>query len=68
MYSQYAERKVSLSGEIRIDPAGLALYSDGNQPAGRKFILKSERQDIRMDSAEITAVEIRPDEYTGIEA
>jgi hypothetical protein len=68
LYSQYAERKVSLSGEIRIDPAGLALYSDSNQPMGRKFLLKSERQDIRKDSAEIAVVEIRPDEYIGVEA
>jgi hypothetical protein len=68
LYSQYARRKVSLSGEVRMDPAGLSLYSDANQPASRKFIFKSERQDIRMDCAEIMAVEIRPDEYTGVES
>jgi len=68
LYSQYAERKVSLSGEIRLDPGGLSLYSDGAQPADRKFLLKKERQDIRLDCSEIIAVEIRPDEYTGVES
>lgn len=68
LYSQYAERKVSLSGEVRLDPEGVSLYSDATQPAGRKFLLKSERQDIRMDCSEIKAVEIRPDEYTGVES
>ena len=68
LYSQYAERKVSLSGDVRMDPGGLALYTEGNQPTGRRFIVKKEIQDIRLDSAEITMVEIRPDEYTGIES
>lgn len=68
LYSQYAARKAALSGEVRIDPNGLALYTDAAQPMTRRFLLKKERQDIRMDCSEITAVEIRPDEYTGIES
>ena len=68
LYSQYAERKVSLSGEVLLDPNGLSLYSDSNQPTGRKFLLKAERQDIRMGCSEIKAVEIHPDEYTGVES
>lgn len=67
LYSQYARRKASLAGEVRLDPDGLSLYSDAHQPASRKFIIKRERQDIRMACSEITAVELRPDEYTGVQ-
>ena len=68
LYSQYATRKVSLTGEVRMDPLGLSLYSDAAQPAGRLFLAKAERQDIRLDSSEVTMVEIRPDEYSGTQS
>jgi hypothetical protein len=61
LYSQYASRKTTLSGEAAID-GGLSAYTESNQE-GKKFMLMSDAQDIRMCSTKAEYCEIRPDEY-----
>lgn len=67
LYSQYAERKTALSGDVVMDSDGLALYTDDAQPAGLRFLMTGERQDVLMNNSEAQFVELRPDEYTGVE-
>lgn len=63
LYSQYAGRMTILSGENEIDPGGLNLYSEPNQPRETKFLMMAETQDVITDTAETTFVEVRPDNY-----
>ena len=62
LYSQYAERRTQLSGEIELHPDGLVSYTEQNQE-GKKFIMTAETQDVIMDTTEATLIELRPDEY-----
>lgn len=62
LYSQYAERRTQLSGEIELNPDGLVVYTEQNQ-ADKKFIMTGETQDVIMDTTEATLTELRPDEY-----
>lgn len=62
LYSQYAERRTQLSGEIELHPDGLVSYKEQNQE-GKKFIMTAETQDVIMDTTEATLIELRPDEY-----
>lgn len=62
LYSQYAERRTQLSGEIELHPGGLVCFTEQNQE-GKKFILTGETQDVIMDTTEATITELRPDEY-----
>lgn len=64
LYSQYAERHATLSGEVETDTAGLTLYVEAGQGPDKKFIVKAEEQDIKAGYSEITYVEVSPDEYT----
>lgn len=63
LYSQFARRKMKLSGTSVLDPSGLSCLSDAAQPSGRKFFTLSEVQMIREAENDILAVELRPDEY-----
>lgn len=65
LYSQYADRKTTLSGEAVID-AGLHYYTEQNQ-AGKRFMLMCDVQDVIADCTEAEYCEIRPDEYDSIE-
>lgn len=62
LYSQYAERRTKLSGEIELHPDAVVTYTEQNQ-AGKKFILVGETQDCIADITEATIIELRPDEY-----
>ena len=62
LYSQYATRHTTLEGEARIDPLGLATYSERNQ-GDRRFMALSEIQDVRMGTAECLYCELSADEY-----
>lgn len=64
IYSQYAERKTTLSGTIRILPEMHVLTDESTEG---KFILLSEVQDLMQDESEIKMVQFEPDNYTGIE-
>ena len=62
LYSQYAERRTKLSGEIELHPDALVTYTEQNQE-GKKFILTGETQDCITDTTQATIIELRPDEY-----
>lgn len=68
LYSQYADRKTTLSGEAIIDAGGLTLYTERAQASGTKFLISAEVMDIQANTSKATFVEVRPDEYTGTEA
>lgn len=68
LYSQYADRKTTLTGEAIIDAGGLTLFTERAQAAGTKFLLTAEVMDIQANTTKATFIEVRPDEYTGTEA
>lgn len=61
LYSQYADRKTTLSGEAVID-GGLHYYTEANQN-GKRFMLMADTQDVITDCTEAEYCEFRPDEY-----
>lgn len=65
IYSQYADRKTTLSGEAEIVP-GLHYFTEQNQ-SGKRFMLMSDEQDVITDCTEAEYCEFRPDEYESIE-
>lgn len=65
LYSQYAERKIVLSGEVEQLVGGIALFSDARQPDGTKFIIRADSQDVITDTSEATLVELSEDKYEG---
>ncbi len=67
LYSQYADRRTTLSGEVDIDPDGLSPYADPLQGEDVRFIMSGETVDAKEDTSEATFTEIRPDEYEGRE-
>lgn len=67
LYSQYACRMTTLSGETSIDPNGLSPYTDAAQNSNAKFILSGEEINAKEDVSDASFVEIRPDEYVGKE-
>ena len=62
LYSQYATRHTTLEGEARLDSGTLCTYSEANQGA-KRFMKLSERQDVRMATAECLFCELSPDQY-----
>ena len=62
LYSQYAQRRTTLSGETVLPAEPIATYTEANQGT-KKFMIVEEVQDARLASSETTYVEIRPDEY-----
>lgn len=63
LYSQYAARKTTLTGEVVLPADGIATYTEQNQP-DKLFIITEEVQNVIADTSEATYVELRPDEYT----
>lgn len=61
LYSQYAGRKTTLSGEAIID-TGLHYYTEDNQ-GEKRFMLMSDTQDVITDCTDAEYCEFRPDEY-----
>lgn len=66
LYSQYATRKTTLSGEATIDVGDLCCYTEQNQ-GERLFMLTGDRQDVIADTTEATFTEFNADEYEAIE-
>lgn len=62
LFSQFGQRRTTLSGEMCIASGGWASYSEANQD-GKKFTITSDTQDIIADISEATVAELRPDEY-----
>ena len=67
LYSQFAERRTALSGQVALDIGMLCLYYDEAQASDAVFMKTGEEQDLIDDSAESIFLEIRPDEYEGEE-
>lgn len=66
LYSQFAARKTTLSGEAKIDTGGLCIYTERNQ-AGKVFMMSSETQDVITDTTDAQYTEFNADEYEAIE-
>ncbi|MDD2294177.1 MAG: hypothetical protein PHD07_08225 [Bacteroidales bacterium] len=64
VYSQYATRKVVLSGTVTIIP-GFCVYGDASTPG--QFILTGEEQDLIQNESNIQITEFSADNYEGIE-
>ena len=62
LYSQFAERKTTLSGEAVIDAGDICKYAEQNQP-GKVFIMSGELQNVIMDTSEVEITEFNGDEY-----
>jgi hypothetical protein len=62
LYSQFADRRTKLNGEMVLDPDGLTPYTEQNQ-GDKKFIMVGESQDLIADTTDGTIIELRPDEY-----
>ena len=65
LYSQFSDRRVTLSGEARIE-AELTPFVEANQD-GKVLMLMSDVQDVITDCTDAEYCEIRPDEYGYIE-
>lgn len=65
LYSQYAGRKTTLSGEAIID-GGLHYYTEANQ-GDKRLMLMEDVQDLITDCTDAEYCEIVQDEYTAIE-
>ena len=62
LYSQYAERRTTLSGEVVLPADGIAVYTEQNQ-AGKVFMISEDIQDAIADTSEASYTELHPDEY-----
>ena len=67
LYSQFATRHTTLSGEAVIDAGDLCKYTEQNQ-SGKVFLMSGETQDVIMDTSDVQLTEFNADEYTAIEA
>jgi len=63
LYSQFGQRRTTLSGETELPHDSIATYQEDNQ-VGKKFMIIEDVQDVRTDTSDATYVELRPDEYT----
>jgi hypothetical protein len=64
IYSQYADRKATLSGTVRL-LSDMSVLTD--ESTAGKFVLLSEVQDLQQETSEITMAEFAADNYEGIE-
>ncbi len=63
LHSQFASRKVRLSGTAAPVPGAPGLLTDAAMDGSMKMFCIAELHSIREAESKITAVEIRPDEY-----
>lgn len=66
LYSQFARRHVKLSGTAFQLTGDLKVYSEAMQ-GGCRFMILGDVQDVDAGTSEMTAVELSPDEYDGVE-
>ena len=62
LYSQFAQRRTTLSGEAELMHEPIAAYTEANQ-GDKLFMAVEDVQDVRLESSDAVYVEIRPDEY-----
>lgn len=65
IFSQYAGRHAAISGECEISELDLSVFGERCQ-GDRRFILTESRQDLILDTEEVKAVEISPDNYQAV--
>ena len=63
IYSQFAKRHTSLSGEVKLLNDNIAAYTEANQ-GNKKFMVCSDIQDVIEDTSDATFIELSPDEYS----
>ena len=66
LYSQYASRHTTLTGEAVIDTGDLTAYTEQNQ-SGKVFLMSEEAQDVITDTTDAAYTEFNADEYDAIE-
>ncbi|MDE5989099.1 MAG: hypothetical protein K2H17_06850 [Duncaniella sp.] len=62
LFSQYGERRTTLSGEMQIITDALCAHTEENQD-GKIFMMTADTQDVITDTSDATVTELRPDEY-----
>lgn len=62
MFSQFGERRTTLSGEMQIANDCLCTYQEDNQE-GKIFMITADTQNVIADVSDVTITELRPDEY-----
>ena len=66
LYSQYADRRTTLSGEVESEYSVTLLHTDDAQESGKVFLTTGEAMYAREGVSRSTFLEIRPDEYDDI--
>jgi hypothetical protein len=64
LYSQFADRKMKLTGTVALTEAPFGLRTE-HSAKEIYFLPTGEVQNLQADETEITMVELRPDEYEG---
>jgi hypothetical protein len=69
VYSQYASRKATLTGTVRLLPQMKVLRDEdeGVMMKNKRFVLLSESQDLMQDESEVKMAEFVADSYEGID-
>lgn len=62
LFSQFGQRRTTLSGDADILAHPLCVYTEQNQ-GDRIFLITDESQDVIEDTSDVTITELRPDEY-----
>lgn len=62
LYSQFADRRTKLAGEVEILTDGINTYTERNQ-TDKLFLPVADVQDVIADTSDVILVELRPDEY-----
>jgi hypothetical protein len=62
LYSQYAERHTTLTGDAHLDAGSLCPFTEANQ-GERVFMITAEEQDVIADTSTCTFAELSEDEY-----
>lgn len=65
LYSQYAGRMTTLTGEVCTATGGIGTHVDAAQDQSVRFMAVSEREDCISGCSEVKFCEFRPDEYQG---
>lgn len=63
LYSQFAERRIKLSGTVALPQPTLTLYREAVLPPSTLFLMTSCIEDLQQELAEASFVEIKPDYY-----
>lgn len=65
LFSQYGERRSTLTGDVHADFLGLAPYTDAAQDDSVRFLIRGESLRVREESSDATFEQIRQDNWIG---